>query len=107
MQDPTDRGTDILGLASIATNLGKQQVDAKGGVLVGEVALELCDLLAQHVRSVSEAANDTETASVGDSSGELGAGGNVHAREDDGVLDLEQIRDGSSELLCIELNVSD
>jgi hypothetical protein len=98
---------DILGLASIAANLGKQQVDAKGGVLVGKVALELCDLLAQHVRSVSETANDTETASVGDSSGELGTGGNVHACEDDWVLDLEQIRDGSSELLCMELNVSD
>lgn len=92
-------GVIVVGLASAAADLGKEQINTEGSVLVIEEALELSDLLAQHVRSVSDTTNDTETTSVGDSGSELRAGGNVHAREEDGVLDLEKIGDGSSELL--------
>lgn len=91
---------DLLGLASAAADLGKEQINTERSVLVVEVALELSDLLAQHVRSVSDTTNDTETTSVGDSGSELRAGGNIHAREEDGMLDLEKIGDGGSELLC-------
>jgi hypothetical protein len=35
---------NVLGLAGVATDLGEQQVDTEGCVLVDEVALELLDL---------------------------------------------------------------
>lgn len=92
-------GVIVVGLASAAADLGKEQINTERSVLVVEIALELSDLLAQHVRSVSDTTNDTETTSVGDSGSELRAGGNIHAREEDGMLDLEKIGDGGSELL--------
>jgi hypothetical protein len=91
---------DVLSLASATANLGKKQVDTEGSVLVVEVALELGDLFAQHVRSIADTTNDTESTSVGDSGGKLGTSSDVHAREEDGMFDLEKIGDGSSELLC-------
>jgi len=90
----------ILGLTGIATDLGEKQVDAEGGVLVVEVLLELGNLLAEHVGGVADTADDTETASVGDGSSQLGASGHVHAGQQDGVLDLEKIGDGRADLLC-------
>ena len=95
------RGTcDVLGLASATANLGKKQVNTERGVLVVEEALELGNLLAQHIRGVSDTANNTKTTSVRDGGSELGTSGDVHARKEDGMLDLEKISDGSSELLC-------
>lgn len=91
---------NVLGLASAPADLGKKQVDAKGGLLVDEEALELGDLLAQHLRGVADASDDAEATGVGDGGGELRTGGHVHAGEQNGVLDLEQIGDGGSELLC-------
>lgn len=90
----------LLGLAGAATDLREEQVDTEGSVLVVQVALELGDLLAQHVGSVTNTANDTETAGVGDGSGQLGASGDVHASKKHRVLDAEQVGDGSSDLLC-------
>jgi hypothetical protein len=99
---------NVLGLASASADLGEKQVNTKGGVLVDEEALELGDLLAQHLWGVADASDDTEAASVGDCGGELGAGSHVHAGEQNGVLDLEQIGDGGSELLCMtRVSVSD
>lgn len=89
----------VLGLAGAATNLGEQQVDTEGTVLVVEVLLELSDLLAEHVGSVTDTTNDTETSGVGDGSSQLGAGGDVHTSQEDRVLDLEKIRDGCTNLL--------
>lgn len=92
-------GVIVVGLASATANLGKKQVDTEGSVLVVKEALELGDLLAQHVRGIADTTNNTKTTSVGDSGGKLGTSGNVHARKEDGMLDLEKIGDGSSELL--------
>lgn len=91
----------VLCLASAATDLGKEQVNTKGRVLVVEVALELGDLVLEHVGGVADATDDAEAASVGDGSGQLGAGGDVHAGEDDGVLDPEHLGDGGLDLLCL------
>lgn len=91
---------DVLGLAGAAADLGQQQVNAEGGVLVVEEALELGDLVAQHVGGVADAADDAETAAVSNAGGQLGPGSHVHAGEQDGVLDLEQISDGRADLLC-------
>lgn len=99
-----EKGTcDVLGLASATTNLGEKQVDAKGGVLVVEETLKLGNLFAQHVGGISDTTNNTETTSVGDGSGEFRTSGDVHAGKEDGVLDLEKIGDGSSELLCMNI----
>jgi hypothetical protein len=80
--------------------LGKQQIDAKGRVLVVEVALELRNLLAKHVWCVSNATEDTDAAGVCDGSSELGTSSHVHAREHDGVLDLQQVGELCADLLC-------
>ena len=95
-----ERRKYVLGLASAATDLGEQQIDTERSVRVIEVLLELRNLLAEHVGSVTDTTNDTETSSVGDGSSQLGAGGDVHTGQKDGVLDLEKIRDGGANLLC-------
>ena len=91
---------DVLGLAGVAADLGEEEIDAKGGVLVVEVRLELLDLVLEHVGGVVDAAEDSEAAGVGDSSRQLGAGSHVHASQEDGMLDLEKISDGGADLLC-------
>lgn len=48
-------------------------------------------LLTKHVRSVSNTSNNSDSSSVGDSSSKLGACGNVHSSQRDGVLDLEEL----------------
>lgn len=95
------RGSGLLGLTGIATNLGDKQVNTKGSVLVVEVALELGNLLLEHLWGVSDTADDAHAAGVGDGSRQLGTGGDVHAGQQDGVLDLEKISDGSADLLCL------
>lgn len=64
------------------------------------MALELGDLLAQHVWGVSDSANDTDSASVGHGGGELRAGSDVHAGKHDGVVDVEEVGGGGAEHLC-------
>lgn len=96
----------LLGLAGIAANLGKKEIDAEGSVLVDEVRLELVNLLAQHLGSVADTTQDTHTAGIGDGRRELGAGGDVHAGEEDGVVDLEKISDLGADLFCLELGMS-
>lgn len=78
-------------IPSISTDLGEEQVNTEGSVLVVEEALELGDLLLEHLGGVADTADNTETASVGDGSGELGAGSDVHASKNDGVVDLEEL----------------
>lgn len=90
---------DLLGLAGRATNLGKQQVDTEGSVLVGQVALELGDLLLEHIGGVANTTDDTQTTGVGDSSRQLGAGGHVHTSQQNWVVDLEKISDGGTDNL--------
>ena len=94
------KGRCSLGLARAASDLRQQQVDTERRVLVLQEALELRNLLPQHVRGISNAADDTETAGIGNSGGELGAGGDVHAGQEDRVVDLEQISRGGAKLLC-------
>lgn len=54
----------LLCLARTATDLWKQEVDTKRRILVLEEALELGDLLAKHVWSVSYAADDTDSSCI-------------------------------------------
>lgn len=90
----------LLGLTGAATDLGDKQVDTERSVLVGEVLLELSNLLLEHVGGVADTTDDTHTTGVGDGGGQLGAGGDVHAGKQDGVLDLEKISERGSDLLC-------
>jgi hypothetical protein len=91
---------DLLGFPRIATNLGQQEIDAKRRILVVEVRLELLDLIPEHLGGVVDAAQNTKTAGVCDGRGQLGASGDVHAGEEDGVVDLEEIGDLGADLLC-------
>lgn len=95
----TSFGLDLLGLAGASSDLREQKINAKRSVLVVQVALELLHLVSEHVRGISDTANHTQSTSVGDSRGKPGAGGNVHAGEEHGVLDLQEIRERSAELL--------
>lgn len=96
-----DRGKkSLLGLAGAATDLGEEQVDTERSVLIVEVALELVNLIAKHLGGVADTTDDTETTGVGDGGSQLGSSGDVHAGQQDGVLDLEKIRDGRANLLC-------
>jgi hypothetical protein len=79
--------------------LRKQQINTERSVLVLQVALELGNLLTEHVRSVSDTADDTETASVGDCRSQLRPSSHVHSCQQDGVVDLEQISERSLDLL--------
>jgi hypothetical protein len=92
-------GVVLLGSSRVAADLRQQQINAEGRVLVMQVALELRNLLAQHVRGVADAANDTETSGIGDGRGKLGACGNVHTSQEDGVVDLQEISRHRSEFL--------
>lgn len=92
-------GVVVVGLAGVAADLGQQQVDAKRRGLVVQIRLELGNLVAQHVGRVVDAANDAQAAGIGDGSGELGTGSHVHACEQHGVVDLEQIGGGGADFL--------
>jgi hypothetical protein len=91
---------DLLGLARASADLGEQQIDAEWRILVVEVALELGNLLTKHVWCVSDATEDTDAAGVCDGGSELGTSSHVHAREHDGVLDLQQVGELCADLLC-------
>lgn len=86
-----------LGLASAAADLGEQQINTERSLLVVQVALQLSDLLLQHLGGVSNTTDNTQTTGVGDSSSQLRAGRHVHACQQNGVVDLEQIGDGSAD----------
>lgn len=86
----------LLGFAGAAANLGKEQINTERRFLVGQEALELSDLLAEHIRGVTNTTEHTETTSVGDSGGQLGAGSHVHTCQQDGVVDLQKIGDRSA-----------
>ena len=107
-----------LCLSGATTNLGEEEIDTKGGVLVIEVALELSDLFSKHVWGVSNlklsvfklykhvmwqglsySSNDTEATGIGDCCSQLGPSSNVHASKDDWVFDLEKIGGGGLQLL--------
>jgi hypothetical protein len=91
-----------LGLTCATTNLGEQKVDAEWCILVIQVALELSNLLSQHVRCVTDTTDDTKTASIGNSSSKLGPSSHVHTSQYDGVLDLQQISELRADLLWSE-----
>lgn len=90
----------LLGLAGTAANLGKEKVDTEGSVLVVQVALEFGDLLAEHLGGIANATDDTKTTGISDSGGQLGSRSHVHACQQDGVVDLEQISDRGTDLFC-------
>jgi hypothetical protein len=91
---------DVLGLAGAAADLGEEEIDTEGGVLVVEVGLELADLVAEHVGGVVDATEDTHATGVGDGGGQLRASGDVHAGEENGVVDPEELGDLGADLLC-------
>lgn len=94
------RVRNSLGLAGAATDLGEKQVNTEGSVLVCEVALELGNLLSEHIGGIADTADDTEATGIADSSSQLGTGSDVHAGQQHGVLDPEEIGDRGTDLLC-------
>jgi hypothetical protein len=95
----------LLCLSGTATYLRKQEIDSEWSVLVREVTLEFCDLLAQHVRCIANSANDTQATGVCDSSSKFGACSDVHTSQHDWMVDLQEISRRGSDLLCM-LSVS-
>lgn len=89
----------LLRFSGTPTNLWDQEVDPERRILVIQEAFQLCDLLPQHVGRVADAADNTQAAGVGDCGGEFRTGGDVHAGEHDGVVDLEEIGRCGAELL--------
>ena len=61
--------------------------------------LQLVDLVLEHLGRVAYTADNTKTTSVGHSGGELGAGGHVHAGQQHGVVDAEEVRRRRADLL--------
>ena len=92
-------GSVSLRLPGAAADLREEQVDTERCALVFEVALQLGDLLAKHVWRVSDTTDHAEPACVADGCCELRAGGDVHAGEHDGVVDLEEVGGGGADLL--------
>jgi len=92
-------GVVVVGLSCAAADLGKQEVNTEGRVLVLEKALELGNLLSQHVRSVSDTSDHTDTTGVGDGGGELRTSSDVHASKHDGVVDLQEVSGDGAKLL--------
>ena len=95
----TAKVASVLCLPGVASDLRDQKVHAKGCVFVLKETLELGNLLTQHVRCVADAADDAETAGIGDGGCEFGAGGYVHAGKHDGVVDFEEVGDCGSVLI--------
>ena len=89
----------VLGLARATSDLGEEQVDTEGRVLVVKVSLQLCDLFTEHVWRVSDTADDTETTSICDSGRELWSSSHVHAGKHYRVLDLQQVGKLGAKLL--------
>lgn len=69
------------------------------------MALELCDLLPEHVWSVSHATNHADATSVSDGRRQLGAGSDVHASKHDRVGDLEKIGGHRADLFCLAVSM--
>lgn len=91
---------DLLGLTGTTTDLRKKEIDTERSVLVLQVALQLSNLLAQHLWGVTDTTDDAETTGIGDRSSQLGAGSHVHASQQNWVVDLQEISDGSANNLC-------
>lgn len=89
------REVSLLCLAGAPADLGNHDVHAERGVLVHEVRLELVDGVGHLPRRVGAAADDAETAGVGDGCGQAGARRPIHACQHDGMLDSQQLRGGS------------
>lgn len=94
----------LLGLTGGAANLWEKEIDTEWGILVIQVGLELSDLLAEHIWGVSNTSNNTETSGIGDSGSELWASGNIHASQNNWVVDLQKIGGGGADLLCDSLS---
>lgn len=87
----------LLGLTSATTDLRQQEVNTERSLLVSKEALQLGDLLPEHVRCVANTTDDTQTTGVGDCGRQLRASGHVHTSQQNWVVDLEQISDGGTD----------
>jgi hypothetical protein len=93
----------LLCLSGTTAYLRKQEINSEWCILVLQVTLEFCDLLAQHVWCIANSANDAQATSVRDGSGKFGACSDVHTSQHDWVVDLQEISRCGSDLLCIFL----
>ena len=94
----------LLCLPGTATDLGKEEINSKRGILVFEEGLEFGDLFPQHVWGIAYSSDDTETASIGNGCGEFGTCCNVHSCEQNRVIDLEQVGYRCADLLYSTLD---
>eukprot|EP00756_Hemistasia_phaeocysticola_P009370 Hpha_TRINITY_DN14869_c5_g12::TRINITY_DN14869_c5_g12_i1::g.169639::m.169639 len=83
----------VVGLTRATAHLGQQKVDSEGGLVV-EQRLDFIDLLPEHGGRHRHPSNHTETTRVRNGSRELSSSDIRHTRENDGVLDLEDVADG-------------
>ena len=90
---------DLLGLPRATADLRKKKIHTKRSILIVQEALQLGDLLTEHVWGIADTSDDTDTACIGYGGSELGTSGHVHTRKHDGMVDLQKIRDLRSELL--------
>lgn len=97
----------------------EEEVDTEGRALVIQITLEFGNLFTEHIWGVSNlfswgqpyqaaewiedmwsyTANNTDTTSICDCGGQLGASSHVHASQHDRVVDLQEICHGGPELL--------
>lgn len=104
----------VVCLSGTTTDLGEKEVDTEWPILIVEIALELSYLFAKHVRRVANllvlakarelcydthASNDTHASSVRDSGSELRASCDVHASQENRMVNLKQICEGCPYLL--------
>lgn len=50
-----------VGLPGVTSDLGKEEIDTEGRILVLEVSLELLDVLLEHLGGVSYSSNDSQS----------------------------------------------
>ena len=74
-------GFCLLCLTGRTSDLGKQQINTKWCVLICEVGLELCNLLAEHIWCISYSSNNTQTSGIGDCCSEFWSSGNIHTSQ--------------------------
>ena len=90
-------GVVVVGLAGAAADLRQREVDAEGQRWVVQVRLDLVDDLLQLRRRVPQPADHAQAARVGHRGREGPARCACHAREDDRVLDAEELAEGGAE----------
>ena len=88
----------VVGFPRTATDLWDGKVDAELVPARLEERLGLVDLLLERLGREQQSADRPDSTRVGDCGHEIGMRDRVHARQHDGVLDAEQVRQRCADL---------